>query len=302
MNTLRCKLRKSLSLLALTLPVHYMNAQSYCQPTLQPDGATEPISLVLFGSINNETTPEISTTVPHYEDISSVQTSVLKGQEYILNIAGNTKGNNTNYLTVYIDWDQDGIFDNSASQNEKYELPTNITNSTGDDAQLISLPIIIPQEATIGITRMRIIKNVDSYATDPCNDVISAGQIEDYSLNVLPPLVSNDPVGVYYGDCAAITLNSSGEKAILVSGIQNNNNGGFLGLYKLEQNGTFSDAQAFLPVSNSAIAVADLNNDGLEDFVISGTNTDISTAVTYIYYNNGQGGFTQDNTQNIAGT
>lgn len=302
MNTLRCKLRKSLSLLALTLLVHYMNAQSYCQPTLQPDGVTEPISLVLFGSINNETTPEISTTVPHYEDFSSVQTTVLQGQEYILNIAGNTNGNNTNYLTVYIDWDQDGIFTNSASQNEKYELPTSITNSTGDDAQLISFPIIIPQEATIGITRMRIIKNADSYATDPCNDVISAGQIEDYSLNVLPPLVSNDPVGVYYGDCAAITLNSSAEKAILVSGIQNNNNGGFLGLYKLGQNGTFSDAQAFLPVSNSAIAVADLNNDGLEDFVISGTNTDISTAVTYIYYNNGQGGFTQDNTQNIAGT
>jgi|GEM_PF-6943347 len=157
----------------------------YCIPTLnQPNAATEPISLVQFGTIDNASSAELDVEIPKYEDFSDLSTDVQRGESYTLTVQGNTDGDNINYITIYIDWNQDGVFSNSLSQNEKYQYTDALTNSNGLDDVYMTYDIIIPTDAVLGTTRMRIVKNYQSPSPAPCTSVAVFGQVEDYSLAV----------------------------------------------------------------------------------------------------------------------
>ncbi|MHA3788065.1 Ig-like domain-containing protein [Flavobacterium hauense] len=186
-------LRKSLMVLAMIFANSSMllHAQTYCQPTPTQVGAnqpTEPISLVQFGTgpnaINNPSSAEVSLNVPKYEDFSTISMNVEKGSTYTLVVKGNTDGDSTNYITIYIDWNQDGVFSNSLSNNEKYQYTTALVNSTGLDEKSMIYDITIPQEALTGQTRMRIVKNYQAPSPSPCTSAFTFGQVEDYTLNV----------------------------------------------------------------------------------------------------------------------
>lgn len=111
-------MRRILSLISLpTLLVmgagSHLHAQTtYCTPTFSPVGATaatEPISLVKFGTganaINNPSSATVSTTVPKYEDFTSISMNVQRDSTYTLIVKGNTDGNATNYITIYrLEW------------------------------------------------------------------------------------------------------------------------------------------------------------------------------------------------------
>lgn len=199
-------LKKSISLLVFILvmaPMMLM-AQEYCQPQVSPVGAnspTEPISLVKFGTgpnaINNASSAEVSVDLPKYEDFTGISMNVEKGSTYTLVVKGNTDGDSTNYITVYIDWNQDGTFSNSLSQNEKYQYTPALINSNGlDDVEMV-YDITIPADALNGQTRMRVVKNYQAPSPNPCYPVATFGQAEDYTLNVADG-VSNQP-------CAPVT-------------------------------------------------------------------------------------------------
>lgn len=170
--------------------INELQAQTtYCTPTFSPVGvsaATQPISLVQFGtgagSINNPSSATVSTAVPKYEDFSAISMNVQRGSTYPLLVKGNTDGNNTNYITVYIDWNGDGTFSNSLSQNEKYQSIPALVNSTGTDNISVSTNITVPADAVLGSTRMRIVKNYQAPSPAPCTSVATFGQVEDYTL------------------------------------------------------------------------------------------------------------------------
>lgn len=154
-------------------------AAPYCDVTAEFD--VEPITLVQFAGINNATSELVNTT-PAYENFTEIVGEVTKRQTYTLTVKGNTVGLHEHDIRVFIDWNQNNTFDMA---DEYYT--TSITNSSGTDSTEATLDIEIPQTATLGSTRMRIIKDLwtayEEGEFDGCTDAYY-GQTEDYTLNI----------------------------------------------------------------------------------------------------------------------
>ena len=140
----------------------------------------EPITNVTFGTIDN-TTSEVLNGTPALEDFTSSVTPAIvdPGSTYTISLEGNTVGGFTNYFTVFFDWNQNGVLDEIG---EVYRIGY-IFNSTGVDGMSITQDITIPVTASMGNTTMRVVKNYDVYAIDPCASY-DYGQAEDYIITV----------------------------------------------------------------------------------------------------------------------
>lgn len=146
---------------------------SYCEITVTN---VEPISKIVFAGIDNESSP--LTSSDGYEDFTAIVAEVEGGETYSFTAEGNTNGPYANFFTVWIDWDQNGEFETE----EMYEIGS-IEDSDGTDGQQAVNDIEVPADAPEGETRMRIIKNYDSFRTNPCG-LVSFGQVEDYTVSV----------------------------------------------------------------------------------------------------------------------
>lgn len=153
---------------------------TYCPPTFT--SAVEPITNVTFAGINNTTSNVVNGT-PALESFCDVA-NVQQGLSYPISLKGNSGGNFVNYYRVYVDWDQNGTFGNVG--NEIYDIGT-ITNSTGIDAITLNGTITVPIGASLGDTRMRVMKRYNAYSTGPCQTGAGYGQAEDYTVNVSTP-------------------------------------------------------------------------------------------------------------------
>ena len=154
----------------------------YCPSTYTNTGG-EFISNVTFNTINNNSNEGAN----GYEDFTGISTDVEINSTYQMNVAINTAGAFTDYCEVYIDWNQDYIFD---PLTEKYFMGS--VNNTPPNG-VLSQNITIPSNAIIGNTRMRV--NIE-YNTDPgpCNidHTTEWGETEDYTLNILNSLGVDD--------------------------------------------------------------------------------------------------------------
>lgn len=148
----------------------------------------EPITLVNFANVNNVTSAAVNGT-PALEDFLATNIEVLPGATYSVTVKGNSDGNFLNVYRAYIDWNQDGVFDENAS--ERYELGS-ITGSTGVDAAQTSGFITIPMSAVAGTTRLRVVKNYNAAGT-ACTST-AFGQAEDYSLTLNPAAPPPPPI------------------------------------------------------------------------------------------------------------
>lgn len=160
---------------AESTPATFTVTLSYCMVNFPSN--VEPITKVTFAGIDNSSSATINGS-PALEIFTSISGNVIKGNTYPIAVKGNTDGPYTNKITVYIDWNQDGVFD---VNNEKYSIG-NIYNSTGLDNIQATGNISIPNNALSGTTRMRVMKKYSTEA-EPCN-TSGYGQAEDYSLNV----------------------------------------------------------------------------------------------------------------------
>jgi hypothetical protein len=154
----------------------------YCIPTIP---LVEPITLVNFAGINNSSPVD---SLLEYEDFTFIIGNVNQGGTYSTIFEGITNGDYTDYFTAFVDWNQDGDFDDIS---ERYELES-ITNSTGIDGIQATDSILVPINALLGNTTLRIMKTEASFATSYCNSGSSfLGQAEDYSLIVSHSLSTN---------------------------------------------------------------------------------------------------------------
>lgn len=182
---------KKITFLALLFACS-LNAQTYC--TISEDYEDiEEITSVTFGT----TTITSSNTASIYVDKISTEVNVTLGDSYNLTVKGNTNGDYENEFVAYIDWNHNGILDDTG---EVFYIGL-ITDSTGDDTKSASTSITIPTTALAGNTRIRIMKvYTDSDPDfgldlnyDPCSisviDVFfeeespSYGQALDFTLN-----------------------------------------------------------------------------------------------------------------------
>ena len=168
----------------------------YCTPA--PAFATvEPTTNVTFANINNTTSATVGGT-PAYENFTSIVGTVLTATNYTISLNANTDGASfRHYFAVFIDWNQDGDFDDAG---EKYftTVPTFIlvTGSDGVTGTPATGNISVPAGAKLGNTRMRVKSayygaggpstepNLSNFA-NACSTLGSTyGQIEDYTLLV----------------------------------------------------------------------------------------------------------------------
>ena len=179
----------TIALLFLTFGIQ---AQTFPEPYCNISAAgttTEEITSVVIGETQITNTDFSSILL----DQTATIANVTPGESYILTLKGNTKGNFDNAIIAYIDWNRNDTLNNTG---EIYELPI-LTNSTGTDDKSVGISIVVPENAMIGQTRIRITKiysDEDSPAImNPCAIEMDAfgmgnfpgfGQAIDFTLEV----------------------------------------------------------------------------------------------------------------------
>ncbi|MBO9662912.1 choice-of-anchor J domain-containing protein, partial [Dokdonella sp.] len=164
----------------------------------------EPITSVAIDGIN-KTSPTTGGAAD--EDFTATTGALAPGGSYPITVGGNTGGNFTDAVVVYVDWNQNGTFD----ADEGYFVGT-LNNTTGADGKTVASSVSVPAGATLGNTRMRVTKQYLSGAATgtpadaPACGTTGFGQAEDYTVNIstsapVPPSLSmafsptNTPVG-----------------------------------------------------------------------------------------------------------
>ena len=146
---------------------------NYCLPSSE-DAAEEWIELVTFNTLSNASTSDSG-----YGNYTDQSTDVDAGQTYTLSITPGYAANNfLEYFRAWIDWNQDGDWDDSG------ELVLNITSPQNTVA---SEEVTIPMNAIEGNTRLRVMMRwAGSGMSDqpPCS-LLDHGEYEDYCINVV---------------------------------------------------------------------------------------------------------------------
>ena len=152
---------------------------SYCSVVYAQ--GVHPITRVHGMGITNasDPTPDAS---PSLEDFTTIVGEVETGEIVEISVKGKNVDNSIEGVKVYIDWNQDGIFDD---RSEAY-LIGYLQYSSGTDSRHVTAKFRVPSSAKTGATRMRVIKAFDLMANPwSCNEGNSGwGQAEDYTLHV----------------------------------------------------------------------------------------------------------------------
>lgn len=86
------------------------------------------------------------------------------------------------YWQLWIDWNQNGSFDDPDER---------VYQSAGASVDTLSDTLVVPVNAPTGTTRLRVMMSRDS-SMAPCANP-AFGEVEDYCVNIIPPL-SRDPL------------------------------------------------------------------------------------------------------------
>lgn len=164
---------------------------SYCGPitSTAPTGIY-PISSVTFNGVTKTSTATAG-SLPPYEDFSSTVFNAIVGSSYNLAVTGTGLGANRFGMTVFVDWNNDGDF-NDAGEQYFTSPASSFLGGTGTPINFNG-NITVPATATAGNKRMRIKYNFNSSTTalvpslsDPCA-AMGNGQVEDYTITVANP-------------------------------------------------------------------------------------------------------------------
>lgn len=182
--------------LLIGLSAHAQFPEPYCPVTFT--SGVEPITLVNFAGINNPSPATIPGGLP-LEDFTAIVGNVTAGVTYPITVNGNTDGPYTNYFRVFVDWDQNGLFDDG-----HYDLGSIVGNN--GSGPVLESTIEVPISAQGGTTRMRVMKRFSAYSANACQVGSGFGQAEDYTLSVTP---SADCTGAPEVGIATASVNSA---------------------------------------------------------------------------------------------
>ena len=178
---------------------------AYCLASGNTNAFTDVIRRVQLNTINNATITENN----RYSDFTGISTTIQQGTSHNLTVEVNTAGAATYHVTAWIDWNQDFDF---TDPGEEFYLGSAF-NVTAGQPTLSPLSIAVPLGATLGATRMRIHHRFGTPSTDSCEDNVTGGEVEDYSLNITSfvPVPEIDVTGngnnIANNDTVATTFN-----------------------------------------------------------------------------------------------
>jgi PKD repeat protein len=145
----------------------------YCTPTsLNGTGYGDYISLVQLGTINNSSAGAPS---PYYTYYSSLSTDLTASSDYAITLSAGTFGSG-NYIAAWIDYNFDGIFD------ESEKLGTVLLGAAPATSTLY---FSVPGNCLTGSTRLRVREVYNLSNVEPCGSSVF-GETEDYNINLLP--------------------------------------------------------------------------------------------------------------------
>ncbi len=164
----------------------------YCGP-LTATSTVYPISSVTLNGTTK--TSSAATGSPAYEDNTGTIINVSAGDTYPITIAGTGLSPNRFGATVFIDWNNDGDFNDSG---ESYFTTSGSYIGAALNSNVLTGNIVVPTGVTNGNKRMRVKYNFNSSTTalgtalsDPCGNLTN-GQAEDYTLLVGSVLAVNN--------------------------------------------------------------------------------------------------------------
>ena len=158
----------------------------YCIPTMYPSNPSYYInSITTTGGNVNITTPVdagfTSISGPGVSYFSSAIVSQSPGNSFTLNVQA---VGGTAYISVWIDWNRNGVFD----ANER------MVNNVSTGNALTNFTINVPINASPGFTRMRIIDWTNGSAPAPCGALNGwYGEDEDYLVRIGSPGLTMSP-------------------------------------------------------------------------------------------------------------
>jgi trimeric autotransporter adhesin len=144
---------------------------TYCTADSSGGGGSNPITSVVFGTINNSTPTQVAPFSYTYPASGSTTTTITSGQVYPLSLTTGT----ASITSVWIDYDRNGVYDAS----EWTQIWTN--NTTG------TVNITVPANAAGGQTGMRI-RSRGAFNTNGNTDACSgffSGTSQDYTINIV---------------------------------------------------------------------------------------------------------------------
>lgn len=136
----------------------------------------EPITYVEFGDISN--TSDVNSTLAQ-EFFFDQTTTVMQNSTQTIGVQGTTGGDFIDSVAVFFDWNHDGAF-----TADEMSFVGALENSTGQDGQQVDADILIPADAELGETRMRVSKAYSINPVEPCGTTYNYGQSEDYLIMV----------------------------------------------------------------------------------------------------------------------
>lgn len=155
----------------------------YCTPSSSL--CSEYIDDVTVGTINNTNTGGCN---GGYSSYTAQSTSMAQGGAYPITVFVGA-WYPADAISVWIDWNQDLTFDNSAGSSELYALSGTAPPGFFDGV------IAVPPTATLGATRMRIrLTDVSADPVQPCGANVW-GEAEDYTVNVTASTCTADYTG-----------------------------------------------------------------------------------------------------------
>lgn len=160
------------------------NVTASCTPTSQNSGQFgQTVSNVSFNSINNTTSSYVNGGYMDYT--CSSNTIVEAGQVYTLSITANAGPSGAERFEVYIDYNNNGIFENPTELIHTGQVAAG--SSTGLNTQTLPINVTIPTTAvTNTLLRMRVMADAATItaAKRACTGTFTMGDIEDYGVYI----------------------------------------------------------------------------------------------------------------------
>lgn len=153
-------------------------AAGYCSIKATANSSLDYISNVTYEGIANTTT----VTTGSYRDYSAQKAVVKREDTKVLSVTIATDPDypNTDFLSAYIDWNNDKDFNDSG---EQIMLQPSVSAGT------YTANVTVPSDAVLGDTKMRVLVEYNgssTYVPTACNLDFAYGEAEDYIVTVEP--------------------------------------------------------------------------------------------------------------------
>ena len=180
-----------------------------CTPTstyAQTTGQT--VSKVVFNTIANTTDALVNAAYTNF--VCASNTLVQAGTTYPLAVTGNAGPSGAEKIEVYIDYNNNGTFENGTSYTELVGSGSVAAgSSTAQNTQIITANVTIPSTATTNtILRMRVMGETGtsiSAGKRNCTSTFFIGDVEDYGIYIISACTAAPTVGTQPLATAACT-------------------------------------------------------------------------------------------------